>query len=205
MNDGPRRQWHDLLAAWSVDAKRADQTFEDIRALYAGPGRFYHTLHHVQHVLQTIESLSGQVQNLNAVRLAAWLHDVIYDSRAADNEEHSADYAERLCERLSIPEGRRVADLIRTTKTHDAGADADAQVLLDADLAILGADESQYRTYAANIQQEYAWVPEADYRQGRRRILQSFLSRPRIFHFLSHLEAPARRNLSAEIEHLATS
>lgn len=202
MNDGPRGKWHDLLAVWAVDSNLADQSFEEIRRHYGEPGRFYHTLDHVHLVLQVVESLSGQARNVNAVRLAGWLHDVIYDSRASDNEERSADYAESLCAKLSLPVGRVVADLVRKTKTHDAGADADAQVLLDADLAILGAGEAEYRLYAANIRREYAWVHEADYRQGRRRVLQSFLSRPRIFHFLCHLEEPARRNLAGEIAQL---
>jgi predicted metal-dependent HD superfamily phosphohydrolase len=202
MKEGPRRKWQNLLDSWAVDANLADQSFEEIRQHYAEPGRFYHTLDHVQFVLQTIETLSGQARHVNAVQLAGWLHDVIYDSRASDNEERSADYAERLCAKLSLPVGRLVADSIRKTKTHDAGADADAQVLLDADLAILGASEAEYRLYAANIRREYAWVPEADYRLGRRRVLQSFLSRPRIFHFLCRLEEPARRNLAAEIVQL---
>ena len=73
---------------------------------------------------------------------------MIYDSKASDNEERSAEYAVRLCEKSSIPEGQLVASLILKTKTHDAGDDADAQVLIDADLAILGASESDYRDYA---------------------------------------------------------
>jgi predicted metal-dependent HD superfamily phosphohydrolase len=47
-------------------------------------------------------------------------------------------------------------------------------------------------------------VPEPEYRQGRRRVLESFLSRPRIYHFLGQLEEPARRNLEAEISRLAS-
>ena len=203
MSDVLRRKWHDLLRAWAVDPALADRTFEEVREHYAGPGRFYHTLDHVETVLETVESLGSYARNLNAVKLAAWLHDVIYDSKASDNEERSADYAERLCEKLSIPEGRLVASLIRKTKTHDAGGDADAHVLIDADLAILGASESVYRTYAEKIRQEYAWVPEPDYRKGRRRVLENFLSRPRIFHFLSRREEPARRNIAAEIARLA--
>ncbi len=205
MNDVLRRQWHDLLSGWAVDPALADQTFEEVRAHYAGPGRFYHKLDHVQSVLQTVESLGSYTRNQNAVKLAAWLHDVIYDSRASDNEECSADFAERWCEKLSIPEGRLVAALIRKTKTHDADEDADAQVLIDADLAILGASESAYRVYAEQIRQEYAWVPEPEYRMGRRQILERFLTKPRIYHFLSHLEAAARRNVAAEIAHLAVA
>ena len=205
MNDVPRRKWHDLLRAWAVDPSLADRTFKEVREHYAGPGRFYHTLDHVQDVLETVESLGSHARNLNAVRLAAWLHDVVYDARASDNEERSADYAERLCEKLSIPDGRLVASPILKTKTHDDGGDADAQVLIDADLAILGASEPAYRAYAEKIRQEYAWVPEPDYREGRRRVLQSFLSRPRIYRLLRHLEEPARRNLAAEIAQLAVA
>src|SRR5262249_53077887 len=169
---------------------------------YSAPGRFYHTLDHVMAVLATVEILASCARNLSAVKLAAWLHDVIYDSRASDNEERSARHAEGLCEELAIPEGPPVAALIRKPKTHVAEDDADAQVLIDADLAILGASEPDYRDYAKKIRQEYAWVPEPQYRQGRRRVLESFLSRPRIYHFLGRLEEPARRNLAAEMARL---
>ncbi len=206
MNDVLRRAWHYLLRAWGVAPSLADRTFEEVREHYAGPGRFYHTLDHVQSVLEAVESLGSYARNPNAVKLATWLHDVIYDSRASDNEERSADYADRLCEQLSIPEGRLVASLIRKTKTHDAGDDApDAQVLLDADLAILGANAPAYRAYSEKIRQEYAWVPEADYRLGRRRVLETFLSRPKIFHFLSGLEDSARRNIAGEIAQWAVA
>ena len=54
-------------------------------------------------------------------------------------------------------------------------------VLLDADLAILGASEDRYARYARDIRAEYAWVPDADYRAGRSRVLQHFLALPRIY------------------------
>ena len=202
MKDEGRKLWLNLLRSWAVDPIKAGGKFDEIAAAYAGPGRFYHTLDHVLAVLATVESLAPQAKNLNGVKLAAWLHDVIYDSKASDNEERSAEYAERLCQELAIPEGQRVAALVRKTKTHDAGDDADAQVLLDADLAILGTSEAEYLAYAENIRREYAWVPEPEYRKGRRQVLQTFLTRPRIYHFLSHLEQPARRNIGEEIGRL---
>jgi predicted metal-dependent HD superfamily phosphohydrolase len=198
-----RERWHDLLRSWGVDQSQADRYFEEVCRSYAGPGRFYHTLDHVLDVLGTVESLGSRAQNLRPVKLAAWLHDMIYDSKASDNEELSAQYAERLCKELVIPEGSLVGALIRKTKTHDAGDDADTQVLLDADLAILGASEMDYQAYAEKIRREYGWVPEPEYRTGRRQVLERFLTRPRIFHFLSNLEQSARRNLAAEIARLA--
>ncbi len=198
-----RERWHRLLRGWSVQPTEANRTFEAIVRAYSGPARFYHTLDHVLHVLRTVDGIAPKATHPDAVRLAAWLHDVVYDSRASDNEERSAAYAERLCEELSIPEGRLVASLIRRTKTHDAGDDPDAQVLLEADLAILGASEAVYRGYAQQIRREYEWVPEPEYRSGRRHVLEGFLARPRLYHFLGHLEEPARRNVASEIARLA--
>lgn len=198
-----RRKWHDLLSAWSVEPILVDQAFDHVYKNYSGHGRSYHTLVHVESVLDTVEGLASLAPHPNAVKLAAWLHDVIYNSRATDNEERSADYAERMCKNLSIPNVHLVVALILKTKTHEAGSDADAQVLLDADLAILGADDQSYRDYAKQIRQEYDWVTEPQFRSGRRQVLDRFLSRPRIFHFLTHFETPARRNIAAEVARLA--
>ncbi len=197
-----RETWRNLLQSWAVPSLQVDRTFEAIAQAYSGPGRFYHTLAHVMDVLATVDSLARYARNLNAVKLAAWLHDVIYDSKASDNEEQSALWAEDLCQDLAIPVGPVVAGLIRKTKTHEANDDVDAQVLLDADLAILGASEPIYRDYAEKIRQEYAWVPQEEYRLGRQRVLANFLARPRIYHFLGQLEEPARRNLAQEMSQL---
>jgi predicted metal-dependent HD superfamily phosphohydrolase len=202
MHDVMFGKWQELLHVWAVPPSLADQTFEELCTHYAEPGRFYHTLAHIAAVLETLEGLGSLARNLNSLKLAAWLHDVIYDSKASDNEERSAEYAEGLCERLSLPDGSAIALLIRKTKTHDAEGGVDAQVLIDADLAILGASELAYQTYAEKIRLEYAWVSEPNYRIGRRHVLEKFLTRPRIFHFLGHLEEPARRNLNAEIARL---
>ncbi|MEI8376181.1 MAG: hypothetical protein WCJ35_25455 [Planctomycetota bacterium] len=203
MDSLSHQKWHDLLSVWTVDPTLADVMFEDVSKRYAGSGRFYHTLDHIGAVLETVESLGSFAQNPNAVTLAAWLHDVIYDSRTSDNEERSAEYAERWCRKLSIPQGHLVALLILKTKTHDAGDDVDAQVLIDADLAILGASKPAYRAYSENIRQEYAWVPEGNYRMGRQQVLEGFLSKPGIYRLLGHIEEPARRNMAAEIARLA--
>src|SRR5262249_28318648 len=111
--DQRRETWQNLLHGWGVAPLQADRAFETLVQAYSAPGRFYHTLDHVMAVLATVEILASCARNLSAVKLAAWLHDVIYDSRASDNEERSARHAEGLCEELAIPEGPRVAALIR--------------------------------------------------------------------------------------------
>src|SRR5690242_8329370 len=107
MDDVLHQKWHELLRTWAVAPALMEQTFEEVRERYSESSRFYHTLDHIQDVLQTVDRLGSYAPIGNAVRLAAWLHDVIYDSRASDNEERSADYAQNLCANLAIPEGRR--------------------------------------------------------------------------------------------------
>jgi predicted metal-dependent HD superfamily phosphohydrolase len=184
--DWLRAEWDQLIARLEADATAAEPIFADLVQRYSEPHRAYHNLHHIRHVLETINQLADETINPDIpkapdiVRLAGWFHDVIYDPRAKDNEERSAAHAEDALRRLGIAEDmiRRVGELILLTKKHTA-EDADGHVLVDADLAILGAPEEEYRRYAAAIREEYAWVPEEDYRKGRRQVLGGFLSRLR--------------------------
>src|SRR5262249_6292434 len=141
-----------------------------------------------------------------AIQLAIWFHDAVYDPKATNNEDRSAALSEELSRPLGVPDDvlRHVAAMIRATAhTATADVDADTAVLLDADLAILSAGEKRYARYAADIRREYAWVPEAAYRAGRTKVLEGFLSRPRIYRterMYAAAEEAARANLRAEIE-----
>src|SRR4051794_24453011 len=107
-----KQEWEGLLRTWSVRSALVNPAFDDISVRYGEPHRFYHTLTHIQNVLATVESMSSLAKDIRTVKLAAWLHDVIYDSKASDNEDRSANYAQALCSRLAIPAGAEVASLI---------------------------------------------------------------------------------------------
>jgi predicted metal-dependent HD superfamily phosphohydrolase len=197
-------RWAGLLTALGCRLEVARAAFAAVAVNYSAPERHYHTLDHVRDVLDTATSLWGAGGPPPALVLAAWLHDVVYDTHAGDNEERSAELARELLRPLGLPEGLidETARLILLTKGHRAEAgDRAGQVLLDADLAILGADEAAYDRYAAAIRREYAWVPEGDYRAGRTRVLEDFLRRPRVYHteeMSARAETAARRNLARE-------
>src|SRR5205085_7596745 len=94
---------------------------------------------------------------------------------------------------------------LATAHTDLTEVDRDTAVLLDADLAILSADERRYQRYAADIRREYSWVDDEAYRLGRTKVLDSFLSRPGIFRterMHSSGDATARRNMRNEIHTL---
>ncbi|MFS0515651.1 hypothetical protein ACEYW6_13180 [Nostoc sp. UIC 10607] len=200
--------WQHTLQPFGVDQIAADKAFNPLVAAYSTPNRYYHTLKHIDHVLSTIQILQGYTNNLAAVQLAAWFHDVVYNTEAQDNEERSADYALELLSNLGIPESTiaTVTRLILNTKDHQAAVDdCDSQVLLDADLAILATNQVQYGEYTHAIRQEYSWVSEAAYITGRQQVLERFLKRSRIYFtplMLEFAEPSARGNIQGEIHSL---
>jgi len=209
--------WESLLQPFQVSPRFSQKVFLELVRAYSSVGRFYHTLEHIQLVLKVIEEIRRQsppqalrIINFPAIQLAAWFHDVIYDSKSKDNEEKSAENAAARLTRLEIPNNtvQSVQNLILHTKNHQAPpADIDSQILLDADLAILGASELEYKTYAQGIRQEYAWVADELYRRRRIQVLQNFLQRERIYftpQLFVNLESRARINLQVEIATLSS-
>ncbi|MEH2194037.1 MAG: hypothetical protein V7K98_15565 [Nostoc sp.] len=200
--------WQHTLKPFGVDQIAAEKAFNSLVVAYSTPDRYYHTLKHIHHVLSTIQILQGYTNNLAAVQLAAWFHDVVYDTKAQDNEERSADYAFEFLRNLGIPENTIsiVTHLIMNTKDHQAAVnDYDSQVLLDADLAILAANSVDYLEYAHAIRQEYGWVADKDYITGRQQVLERFLQRSHIYFtpLMSEFAEPcARGNIQAEIKSL---
>jgi predicted metal-dependent HD superfamily phosphohydrolase len=204
-------RWQQTLQFLGVEQVATEQVFAQLVKAYSTPSRHYHTLKHIDHVLNIIDILQIYTKDLAAVQLAAWFHDFVYDTQAQDNEERSADYANELLSSLGIPVSNiaTVNRLILNTKNHQAAMDDDdSQVLLDADLAILAANSVQYWEYANAIRQEYAWVAEIDYIAGRRQVLEKFLQRQRIYFtplMFEVAEQSTRLNIQAEIQMLDKS
>ncbi|MFE9678465.1 hypothetical protein ACFYO5_30890 [Streptomyces sp. NPDC006259] len=182
---------------------------DDLLRRWQEPQRRYHTLTHLTAVLDRIDLLQGYADDPDAVRLAAWFHDAVYLPDRSENEDRSARLAERALPEAGLPEATtaEVARLVRLTVSHDpADDDRDGQVLCDADLAILAAPPSAYAAYTAEIRQEYHFVPNDAFREGRSAVLRHLLGLPRLFrtpHGAREWEATARHNLRAELEMLS--
>lgn len=201
--DAMQLGWVRLVGGYGVEPAAAYPVFDQLVAAYTEPHRHYHTLEHLGEMFRVVGRL--RASDPGAVFLAVWFHDVVYDPRAKDSEARSAEVAAEWLAPLGVPEATlaKVKELIRATAhfTGEPPTDADTRHLLDADLAILGAGETRYARYAADIRKEYARVPDADYRAGRVKVLDAFLARPRIYFAEAlHTEGdePARRNLQAE-------
>jgi predicted metal-dependent HD superfamily phosphohydrolase len=203
-----RAQWD---AAWKTLARPAPPgLLSDLAARYAEPHRAYHTLQHLRECFVQLEPAADLADHLAEVQLALWFHDAIYDTRAHDNEERSARWARDalLTAGVDREPAERVEHLVLATK-HDATPEsADARLLVDVDLSILGADGARFREYEEQVRREYAWVPDTTFRERRAQVLTRFLARPSIYstpRFAARLEQQARTNLSRSLQQLSAT
>ena len=181
--------------------------WRSLSARYEEPHRAYHTLRHIAHCLDELESVRGLAEDPVAVEMALWYHDAVYDPRAKDNEEQSAGIAAQAAAAMGLPAafGARVAGLILVSTHLSPPTDAAPRLFADIDLSILGQAEDAFDEYERQVRVEYSWVPEPAFRAGRSAILQSLLDRPSIYgtdFFREKYEAAARRNLSRSIARL---
>ncbi len=178
--------------------------FEQLLACYREPQRHYHTLQHLGECLAAFDEARALAHRPHEVELALWFHDAIYELKRSDNEARSADWArEALVEAgVDAAAADRVHALIMATRHDAVPKDADAQLLVDVDLGILGATPDRFAEYEDQIRSEYAFVPGWLFRHKRREILRGFLDRPRLYstpHFHDRLEARARENLARAV------
>jgi len=181
-----RTEWAALVAAWSE------------------PHRRYHDLAHLAAVLGLVGALAEAADDPDAVRLAAWYHDIAYDPERTDNEEVSAGRA-RAGLRGLVPDEQidEVERLVLLTAGHDtAPDDANGAVLCDADLAVLAGPPDAYATYASAVREEYGHLSDEEFTAGRIAVLEHLLGLPLLYRLPAVADAwtpLARANMTAEL------
>jgi predicted metal-dependent HD superfamily phosphohydrolase len=171
---------------------------------WSEPHRRYHDLAHLAAVLGIVGELADAADDPDAVRLAAWYHDVVYDPQRPDNEQVSAERA-RAGLRGLVDETRiaEVERLVLLTAGHDpAPDDANGAVLCDADLAVLASPPEAYATYASAVRAEYGHLPDEVFTAGRAAVLEQLLALPALYRLpavAGQWTARARANLTAEL------
>lgn len=192
---------HHWLHTWSeLQQPPPLGLYEQLLQAYSEPQRHYHTLQHLAECLQLQSESAHLAQRPAEIAIALWFHDAVYDVKAHDNEARSADWAVTALQAagVSAEVQARAHALIMATEHTAAPLPGDAALLVDIDLAILGAAPARFAEYERQIRQEYAWVLEDVFMQNRHAMLQGFLARPRIYStafFQQQREAQASSNL----------
>lgn len=202
-----RNHFSNCLNSAATSAEQIQMLWNEIEAHYTASERHYHTLAHLDQIAGELLPCKNHFHNWTTVILAVTYHDIIYDTSREDNEEQSAEFARHRLAAMAFPpeESELCVRMILATKKHETHADEEINLFTDADLSILGADAATYDLYAGNIRKEYKRHNDLEYKAGRKRVLNYFLSLDKIFktpYFFARYEQSSRINLSHELESL---
>ncbi|XP_022102797.1 uncharacterized protein LOC110985789 isoform X2 [Acanthaster planci] len=214
-------QWQRLVAFNQCqDSVQSNEWWIRLRNHYSEGARQYHTLEHIDNMFSLYEENRKKLTSAEEVGWAIVFHDVIYNPKARDNEDQSAELFQTFASEC-LPESpssmtQRVKELILMTKTHHTEAhqvpnmygEGDEHYFLDFDMQVLGWSSDDYDVYAQQIRQEYIHVPEQFYCSARAQVLRTFLKTANIYatrEFRDLYEVQARANIEREIERLEGS
>lgn len=82
-----------LEEASGQKARMKARVLELLTTLYTQEDRAYHNLSHIEHCLRELGELKHLNESFDELLFAIIFHDVIYDSKADDNEVRSAEEA----------------------------------------------------------------------------------------------------------------
>lgn len=204
--------WTDAVCLLGGDQEVAAAAAADLGARYAESRRHYHDSLHVRAVVRDVAVLAEELhlpaEERAVLTIAAGAHDVVYDGHPGDDERRSASWARYWLARAGVGEAHaaRVEELVLATTAHSASPDDPAAwVLLDADLAILGADPLAYDRYRLAVREEYAALDEPAWRAGRTAVMSGLLARDPLYGTRAarrRWEAAARANIARELDSL---
>ena len=183
------------------------EKYTEIAEKYSEPQRHYHNIVHIEACLRELDQAHEHIPHPDLVETAIWFHDIIYEPKGSDNEERSAEYACKVLFAHGVDHGTvdKIKAMILATKHRETSTDQDTGALLDIDLAILGKPMAIFQSYMDEIRREYRWVPDEQYKESRKRVLEGFLKRRSIYsteYFRDKYESKARRNLQRAIKKL---
>ncbi|MFP6790875.1 MAG: hypothetical protein VB954_12920 [Thalassolituus sp.] len=201
--------WQRCWSSLVVDSRAhsgGNSVMQLLIAAYNEPQRKYHTEQHLKECLSIFNDHRALAEEPAEIEMALWFHDAIYDIKATGgkNEDQSADWAVEELQKANVAPERvaRIKDHILATKHSALPQGADQQLLVDIDLAILGAQPERFAEYEQQVRQEYRHVPGLIFNWKRKQILKAFLARSPIYatpELNARFEQQARQNLAGAI------
>ena len=160
---------------------------------------------HIRDCLRRVDEVASLLVDPDAVELALWFHDVVYDVGAATNERRSAELFLTLSPGARFLFRHRVCGLIMATRHARSVHGNDRRFIVDIDLSGFGAPWDEFMRNGACLREESAALTDAQYHAGQVAFLQRLQRRARLFatdYFHDRYEAVARENLRRVLERL---
>jgi len=167
---------------------------------YREPQRYYHTPHHIEHCLAWFDQCRSLVDDPDALELAIWFHDVVYEPGKPDNEARSAALYQHFADGAHANETRALVDRLIMATLHLGSDldDGDASYMVDIDLSSFGLPWEDFLRDSENLRREAAHLDDAEFQHKAMSFYQSLRERERFFYtefFATRLEARAHRNI----------
>jgi predicted metal-dependent HD superfamily phosphohydrolase len=201
-----------LQDAWSfaidqfdtIDLDKSTQIYDELISLYITPNRTYHTITHIENMVNSIyELLKIYSFNNHDIRkaeliFAAFFHDAIYNPTTHDTyvpEDQDSD--EVLSAKIAIKSLKfmgldnihslsHIYELIALTDGHKIDPNLHTELLIqeifvDSDISILGAIKPKYYEYKTGIWKEYTHINVDRFIAGRLEFLTQYIKKKAIF------------------------
>lgn len=194
-----------LLESYTNNSILINELWNEIECRYSSKKRFYHTLQHLENLLTQLTEVKGKIKNWDIILFTLFYHDLIYNPIKSDNEEKSAELAQKRMLQISLSNEdiELCKNQISATKSHNISPNTDTNYFTDADLCVLGQSWQLYSMYFKNVRKEYSIYPDFLYNPGRKKVLKHFLAMDKIFktdYFFDKFERQARLNLEEELK-----
>ena len=200
-----RLLWQRCLNEGAVDASSA--IHQRLVNAYSEPQRHYHNLAHIDHCLSIFDQCKALAANPDALEIAVWFHDVMFEPGKRDNEARSAELYAELSTGVHDNKFRRLVGRLIMATLHDGSSldDSDAGYMVDIDLSSFGLPWEEFQRDSQHLRQENAQLSDAEYYRKTREFQVCLLARPRFYvtdFFCQRYEQQARDNLTRYFEQL---
>lgn len=175
--------------------------YDTLMGLYNAAPRFFHTISHVAACLRELDAVRREAAAPDALEMALWFHDAVYEAGNPANEVNSAAMAARVLTAAQADESfiATVSRLITVTRHDRPPQSPDEALIMDIDLAVLGRSATEFAEYDRAIRDEYEHLSDDRFIPGRRGFLKGLLERGSIYHtelFQLRYETQARQNVA---------
>ena len=166
---------------------------------YAQSERFYHTFNHIEFCLGLFDQVKGQSTDADAIELAIWFHDAVYNFPLVENEKLSAEFFMKVSEGyLPLELRKKIYALVIVTDHKTLPINTDQEILVDIDLSSFGLPWQRFIDDGENVRRELSYLNEDDFYRQQIGFMKQ-LTAGKYFYktpwFQDQFEASARANI----------
>jgi predicted metal-dependent HD superfamily phosphohydrolase len=175
------------------------QVWDNLIKRYNENHRRYHNIKHLVFCLRQLDLAASFIEDIDAIEMALWFHDVVFEPIGKDNEERSASLFKLVTKGYFAPDFvDTVSEIIVATKHNDIHTENNKAYMLDIDLSSIGLPWAHFFQDCADLRAEVSGISDIRFYSKKLLFLRALIDRPRIYltdFFFARYEGKARGNI----------